>query len=379
MRILHLGKYYPPAPGGIEYFVRDLAVEQARRGHEVAALVHQGTAGPAAAEGVAVHSVRVLGHLAHAPLSPGLVPALARLLREFKPHVLHLHLPNPSAFACLLHACLPILVIHWHADAASSAQTGRGGLAMAALYPLYRRCEAALLRRADAIIATSPPYLDASQPLAAVRAACHVAPLGLDQTRLPTSDALPRGCDRPLVLAVGRFAFYKGFEYLIEAAAQLPQADFCIVGDGPLWPALCARVRQAGLEGRVQLPGRLDEPALAALFGQCDVFCLPSIDRSEAFGLVLLEAMASGKPLVTTSIPGSGVGWVNVDHVTGLSVPPADANALAEAHGRLLNDPRLRERMGRAGKERFERLFRIEAVAAQIQDIYEGARGEPRP
>lgn len=397
MRVLHLGKYYPPALGGMETFLRDLATAQVERGLDVRVLAHAERpwrmGGREVAEGVEVRRAAILGRVAFAPLAPGYPLALAGLLADFRPHVIHAHLPNTSAFALLALPALPALygagrpalVLHWHSDVVTD-----GSRSLARLYPLYRVFEQALLRRADAVVATSEPYLLASEALAAHRAKCRVISLGLDPLRLPrpTRDEIAAaraqtlGDGGFLVFAAGRLSHYKGFEVLVRAAGLLPEsARVVIAGDGPLRQSLLRLAGELGVAARVRLTGGLPAARLHALMAGCDCFCLPSVARAEAFGLVLAEAMRFGRPLVSSRLAGSGMGVLNVEGVTGLAFEPGDAPGLAEAVRRLMSDADLRERLGRAGEERFDTHLRIGPVAAHITELYRDliARARRRP
>lgn len=372
MRILHLGKFYPPHPGGVERHLADLATAQAATGMDVAALVHasprdRSRAGRWMDRGVLVDPVPCHGQLVFAPLSPGWPGHASRLLRDFRPDLLHIHVPNTSAFWLLASGAarkLP-MVVHWHADIPDdSAQLGlRLG------YPFYRRFERALNDRARAIVTTSQAYLDASRALAPVHGKCHVIPLGLaDAAVAGAATSWPSGGLR--VLAVGRMSYYKGFDVLLEAVARSPEVTLLLVGEGEQRGKLQAQIDTRGLAARVRMTGNIDDASLEAAYQACDVFCLPSIDRAEAFGMVLLEAMRAGKPVVASNIPGSGVGTVVVDGETGVLVPPRDAAALAHAMSRLAAAPELRHRFGSAGRQRWQQQYRIDAVTRAWSEIY---------
>lgn len=367
MRLLHITKYAHPAKGGMETFVRDLTAEQTRCGHAVAVLCHQ-TGSLRRTESTRVDeitTIRCATLLAtpFAPLSPVFPLRLKDALRQERPDVIHLHLPNPAVlFQKLLPRDIP-LVVHWHADVQESAST-----VIRALYPAYRIFEQLCLARADRIVATSTPYLESSPSLAPWRDKCTVVPLGLDTGRYPEeSTARPQ---KPMVLGVGRMAFYKGFEHLVRAAALVREATFVIVGDGPKRHGIEDEIRCLGLEERVLLPGRVSDAELRRYLQAASVFCLPSMDRGEAFGVSVLEAMRYGLPLVTTAIPGSGTGWVNQNRETGLVVPPADSEKLAQAIRHILDDPTQTEQYGLASRKRLEDKFTIARTARSIDQIY---------
>ncbi len=376
MKILHITKYYPPETGGIETFLQGLAEEQVRLGHAVRVLAHHARSGrPTSVEtrnGVEVVRARVLGNIAFAPVSPAFVRHLVRNPLGFTPDISHVHMPNASALASMISSRNHSrVVVHWHADVVTDRQ-----LSLKILYPFYGQLERRLLARAERVIATSQQYLETSRPLQSFHDKCAVIPLGLDpgQVRPADSDAGTRvrasHGNRPLVLAVGRFSYYKGFDHLIRAMGRIPEAGLCIIGEGPLRGHCRRLVSELGLNDRVDLPGMLPEEDLWHHYAAADFVCLPSIERTEAFGMVLLEAMACGKPLVTTRVEGSGMSFVNVHGLTGLQVAPEDPEALAGALRRLLRDPERAAAMGRAGRKRLYELFTMETVAQQVEALY---------
>lgn len=384
MKILHVGKYFPPFSGGLENYLRDLVGALAGCGIPSTVLVHRHQWSLRSLDeetSIAGHAFRIVrcgrwARLLFAPLSPAFPGWLRRLIRESGPDILHFHLPNPSAFFALLLPSARRLpwVVHWQSDVV----TGRQGWAMKLAYGLYRPFERAFLQRASAIVASSQPYLESSEPLRPWRHKCHVVPLGVDRQRLPRpSGEVPSGRsatspDAGLrVLAVGRLTYYKGFRYLLEAVAQTPAVSLDLVGTGDEEDALKRSAAALGLGGRVHFLGSVDDATLARLMNGCDCLCLPSIERTEAFGMVLLEAMHFGKATVVSDVPGSGMGWIVQHGVTGLKVPPADPGALAGAFRTLAADRERLADMGQRGRERFEQMFTIEASAAAVAAVYE--------
>ncbi len=379
MRVLHLGKYYPPFAGGMEYFLGDLLPALQSQGVDSAALVHAHTGPgerPATATPPLVWRAPCHGRLLYAPVSPAFPRWLARIIGEFRPDLLHLHLPNTSAFWAMAIPAARRLpwVIHWHSDVVASRLDRRLALA----YGLYRPLEQRLLARSRAIIATSPAYLDFSAALRPWRHKARTIPLGLDPARIadPPPDAIAWaeshwGVAGFRVLAIGRLTYYKGHDRLIQAMAELPgDTRLLIVGSGEHRQRLAGLIRERGLEGRVELLGFQPEAPLNALLASCQVLALPSLERTEAFGLVLLEAMRFARPVLASDIPGSGVGWVVRQGGHGLLVPPADPAALARALGELRSNPRRREALGRQGTQALGDSFAIEQVAAEIGTLY---------
>ena len=377
MKILHIAKFYPPVPGGIENFVFDLANAQVRQGHDVSVLSHQtDVATPTFTEtihGVTVIRVRTFGQMAYAPITPEFSVNLFRTIRRFKPDIIHAHLPNISAFWLLFIKKTCPFIIHWHADVVPSKIDRK----MAFLYTFYKPWETALLKKSDAVIATSRPYLDFSAPLCQFREKCHVIPLGLDPNRLKIKESSSSADTRShnpnfdlTVLSVGRFTYYKGFEYLVTAAEKTPRVRFIIVGNGPEYPMIKQIVNKKKLYNRISLPGSTDRERLIRLFQSCDVFCLPSIERTEAFGLVLLEAMYFEKPLITTEIKGSGVCDVNQHGKTGIQIPPENAKALADSIFFMQNNPKRRVEMGTMGRQKLNDSMNIQIISGKIDTLY---------
>lgn len=382
MRVLHIGKFFPPYPGGIERYGADLAAAQAAAGIATALLAH---APPGVhrtrrfdAAGVEVTLAACHGQLLYAPVGPSFPLLLARTLRRFQPDLLHLHLPNTSAFWALLSPAARKLpwIVHWHADIPLDIG-GRRALRVA--YALYRPWEQALLRRARAIVATSAPYLEASAALAPWRDKTHVVPLGI-----APSPAIASGHDDAhglwpasglRLLAVGRLSYYKGFDVLLHALAAAPAAQLLLIGTGECEAALRRLAGELRVEERVRFAGHADDALLTRAYAHADAFCLPSIDRAEAFGLVLLEAMRAGLPVIASNIRGSGVGHVVRHGETGLLVPPRDATAMAAAIAELAASAELRRRYGVAGRQRWQDEFTLAASAQRIAALYRRVLG----
>ncbi|MCP4681558.1 MAG: glycosyltransferase [Desulfobacterales bacterium] len=231
-----------------------------------------------------------------------------------------------------------------------------------------------MVKNADRIICTSNTYLKHSAALRQWKKKCHVVPLGLDPDRLNSDgkiEAAEKDKSSLTVLSIGRFTYYKGFEYLVTAAEKVPDTDFIIVGDGPEYSNIKTQVDKKKLNNRVFLPGKVSRNELIHLFGHCDIFCLPSLERTEAFGLVLLEAMYFSIPLITTTIKGSGVNEVNQHETTGLQVPVANADAIAEAIFSLKKNTEKRKETGRQARKRFDSFFHIQPVAERITRLYD--------
>jgi rhamnosyl/mannosyltransferase len=384
MRVLHLGKYAPPFFGGIENFMTDLAESCVNQGLSVAAIVHdhQKPRGLVVDEiaGVKVYRVPCHGQLMFAPISPGFGTYLNQVLAEFKPDVLHIHMPNTSAFFALLYASAKDIpwVVHWHSDVIGE----HSPWFLRAFYPLYRPFERAVLKRAAKVIVTSPPYLLTSRALQPFEQKCKVinlgvkTPQGADDIKPVAQDLIQ---DQLQLLMVGRLTYYKGHRLMIDALAQLKRQglkniQLNIVGTGELEPLLVSQIKQLELNAQVKMLGKLSQEQLTEQFVQADCLCLPSLERTEAFGVVLLEAASFGLPAIVSDVPGSGMSWVVQDGKTGLVVKRGNADAIAVAIKTLLQQPKKRAEMGEAAKVRFEQLFKIERVAKATVSLYHGLK-----
>ncbi|MFQ5613048.1 MAG: glycosyltransferase [Anaerolineae bacterium] len=365
MNILHIYKDYHPVKGGIENMIRWLAEAQAAAGHEVTVLVASlnGRSSVQTVNGVNIHRIARWGTVASTPLTPGLPLAI----RQYRPDIAHLHSPYPPGE--LLNALLGrarFSVMTYHSDI----------IRQRALLAFYRPLLQRVLRKLDVIMPTSANYIESSPFLRRHRDKCRVIPLGIDLARFNRSRPalaaeIRQGVGKPIVLFVGRLRYYKGLDTLIAAMARLPEAKLILVGGGSLRPKLEAQASALGLTERVHFAGEVSDADLPAYFRAADCFVLPSNSRAEAFGIVLLEAMASGLPVVSTEL-GTGTSFVNVHGQTGFVVPPQDEAALAGAIKQLIGDPEVRRRFARAALARVRAEFAKERMVERVMQVYAG-------
>jgi rhamnosyl/mannosyltransferase len=370
LRVVHVGKYYWPVRGGMETYLRDLCARIKDR-VDLTVLVSNDRLRTVeeSVEGVRVIRVRRWAQIASTPISPG----LRRRLRKLAPDVVHVHLPNPMAeVAYLLARPGGKLVVTYHSDI----------IKQKLLFKLYRGIGEKFLRRADRIIATAPQNVEHSPVLSRFRDQCVVIPFGIDASAFALTPerekrvAELRARFGPrVVFFIGRHVYYKGIEHLIRAMGGV-DAHAVIGSDGPLTESLQSLARSLGVERKVTFAGRISDDDLPCYYHACDVFCLPSIARSEAFGLVQLEAMACAKPVVNTGLT-TGVVYASLDGVTGLTVPPGDSRALAAALGKLFGDDALRARLGAQGLDRVRREFTHDLHVRRILDLYSEIAGRP--
>jgi len=368
MKVLQISKFYRPVMGGIESVAWELAEGLNRCGVGTDVLCSNqrlATTRERFPGGYEVLRAASWGML----LSTSMAPAMIRHLRRIRGayDVVHVHMPDPMA-ALAVWAARPAarVVVHWHSDVI------RQRLAL----KLYEPLQHWLLGRADAIVATSEAYAQSSTLLQAWRGKVNVIPIGISDNRsLACSEKAAairqRFRRRKIVFSLGRMTYYKGFDVLIEAAAALPDDSVVVIGgDGELLDHYRTMVARRGLAGKVHLLGHINDDDLPSHFEACDVFCMPSTVRAEAYGVAMVEAMVMGKPIVATDIGGSGVPWVNVDGLTGFNVPVGQVEPLANALVRLLDDKPLRTRLGEAARRRYLQEFNAELMTRKTIDLY---------
>ncbi len=369
MRVLQVGKYYPPHRGGMETHLADLC-RQIKDSVDLRVLVAHSGKGTFQedVDGVPVTRLGTPLTILANPVTPGLVSHIKRAEAD----IIHLHWPNPlGLLAYLLSGTSAKLVITYHSDIVRQKITG------ALFEPILRRALAQA-----AIIVTSPNYASSSPVLRAFPAQCRTVPLGIDCRTAQAADSeLVREARKRfgpnMVLATGRHIYYKGFHHLIDAMKEV-DGHLVLAGDGPLRPQFAKQIRELGMENKVTLAGQISDERLRAYYHACSVFVLPSTARSEAFGLVQLEAMAAGKPVINTAID-SGVPYVSLHEKTGLTVDPGDSRQLAQALRLILSNERARVEYGAAARQRVLQHFSLEAMASRTLDIYREVLEQDRP
>jgi glycosyltransferase involved in cell wall biosynthesis len=378
MRVLHIYKDYAPILGGIENHIALLAQAQRAQGIDARVLVTN-TGSKTVEEiinGVPVVKTGRQLNISSAPISIGFYPWLRRLEKEID--ITHAHLPYPPGeLAHLLLGRSRALVLSYHSDIVRQKILG-------ALYSPFLRI---LLRQADRISVASPAYIRTSPFLAPVASKCQVLPFGIDlnafattpEIRQAAAELRARHAPKPLLLYVGKLRHYKGLNVLIDAMQQI-DAHLLVVGSGMLEKEWRAQVTGLGLDDRISFLGELSDAEKLIALHASDLFILPSNNRAEAFGIVLIEAMACGLPLISTEL-GTGTSYVNQHEQTGMVVPPNDPQSMAAAINRLLGDDALRKQMGAAALARVRAEFSQEIMAARMLDLYEDvlARKSPSP
>lgn len=365
-RLLITGKAYDPHIGGIETVMQQTA-EYMRRYAKTKVLCCRDDLGMtkrAKIGGVPVTYAGSFGTLASCPVSFSYFGEFRR--KVMLADTVELHLPFPLAdLALLLSGYKGRVVVAWHSDVVRQK----------AMLTFYKPLMKWLLRRADAILVATKAHIDSSPYLQPFREKCVIVPYGInpaDYEQRPHLEPLTAQLhdkSAAKILFTGRLVYYKGADVLLEAFANLKtNAELFFAGTGVLEPELEARAEALGIRARVHFLGRRMTPELRDMFADCDLFVLPSVANSEAFGIVQLEAMVNGKPVINTSLP-TGVPLVSLDGETGLTVPPSDAPALTAAMEKLLTDDALRAQYGRAAKERVLREFSLQTVMEKTRSV----------
>lgn len=371
MRVLHLGKYWHK-DGGIESHVKALCKGLAAAGLDVVNLVSSTTHTGSHFEHDAYMVVESpsLGIYFSTSIAPRMLVD-ARKLHAAKPFdLIHLHFPDPMSH--LVSMALPEdipRVITWHSDIVKQRH----------LLKLYRPFQLQAIHRSKAIVAATTSHFASTTQIPSSYPATqrHVIPYGMDfdwlaptpGTRTKANTIRQQAQGRFVVFALGRHVAYKGFGVLIDAM-QHNQAFLILGGDGPLSFELKAQAQRLGLADRMCFTGRLSSADIAAHYHACDAFCLPSVTPNEAFGIVQIEAMACGKPVICTQL-SNGVNAVNPHNITGLTVPANDSIALSSAIETLCVDTTLRQRLGQKAQEHALTTYAMQTMTQMHAALYE--------
>ena len=369
MKIIQANKAYSPHIGGIETIVRQLAEGFAQKdGIESKVIVcndyNYGSC--ETLNNVHIKRTATYARVASLPINP----AYPYQLLSESADILHIHEPfliAPAtylAFRSLARKRFKRLVVWWHSDIIKQQSISK----------LYLPLQKAILREADAIIVATPNHIDSSTVLGEFRSKCHAIPFGIDLPRFRMNSecqqkvsAIKEKYGKPIILFFGRLIYYKGAEYLIEAMNSIPDAHLVMVGKGTLRESL-ELMANKGI-GNISFIPYLSEEDLVAMYHACDIFVLPSVENSEAFGIVQLEAMACGKPVISSDLP-TGVTYVNQDGVTGLVVKKRSSQELVKAIKYLLENETIRQKFGNTAKCRVESDFTVSGMVDQTLNLY---------
>ncbi len=366
MKILQLGKFFP-IKGGVEKVEYDLMRGLAEQGVDCdmlcAALKGKGDI-ICSGEHARLIYCHTWMEIAGTMIAPTMISTLWRICRKYD--VIHVHHPDPMAcMALFFSGYRGKVVLHWHSDIVRQKY----------LMGLYRPFQNWLIRRADLIVGTTPVYVEQSDDLKRAQHKITYLPIGTEEI-VPDMEGAhqlrEKYSNHKIVFSLGRLVHYKGYHNLIEAAQYLSD-DYVVVigGTGPLRESLEQLIKERKLEKKVKLLGFVKDEEVAAYFTACDIFVLPSVQKTEAFGIVQIEAMSCGKPVVATKIPGSGTAWVNAHGISGLNVTPEQPKEIADAILTITKDRDAYEVYATGARQRFEKMFTKEKMVAGAMGIYE--------
>ncbi|EQA6224859.1 glycosyltransferase [Enterobacter ludwigii] len=368
MKVLQIGKFYYPVMGGVETVAFDITEILNQKGIQCDVLCTN-TNGKTVYDtinGYKVFRAGIMGGIFSTQISLKYMTILRDIISEYD--ILHVHLPNPLANIAIMLANTKgkKIVLHWHSDIIKQKN----------LLKLYHPFQTWLLKKADVIIGTTENYIINSNDLSKYRYKCIAVPIGIDPNRLIADDLIINSIKKKfpgkkIVLSLGRHVYYKGFKYLIESAQYLDD-DYIILigGEGPLMNDLKNLIAKSNVQDKVLLLGKVDHDELGSYFAACDLFCLPSIMKSEAFGVVQIEAMSFSKPVIATNIEGSGTGWVNKHDSSGINVDIMNPMQIANAIKKITSDASLYKQFSNAAKKRFDECFHREVMLDKIIAIY---------
>lgn len=380
-RVLQISKYYYPFLGGTEQVARDIAVaigklpdveqkiicfnEDATVGDYVCKkeqTVHEQV------EGVEVIRCGYQMKISSQAMSFTYKKELDKLMKEFDPDLIILHYPNPFVTHYLLRYKRKKfrLWVYWHLDITKQK----------ILKHLFHKQNIELIKRADKILGATPKHLNESEFSLMFEGKKQILPYTIDERNLViTEQEIERAKQikkkhegEKIGFFIGRHVPYKGLKYLIEASKKLKneKIHFFIAGSGELTEELKVLAKE---DIKIEFLERISDSERKSYLYACDIFCFPSITRNEGFGLALAEGMYFGKPAVTFTIPGSGVNYVNLDGVTGIECPNCNTQAYAEALKKLCHNDHLREKYGKAARERVLNNFTTSKFEENIKQL----------
>ena len=376
LRILEVNKAYYPHTGGIETLVRQYSEELGDIDSvSVKTLVCRDGRGRTYREdvnGVDLTRAGSFGTYFSCPVSLSFIRLFRKMAK--KADVVHIHVPFPLAdFALMLSGFKGRVVVSWHSDVVKQKK----------LMMFYKPFLRYLLKRADAVVTATEGHVKGSDYLPEFAEKCVTVPYGIEPEQYLSIERAPvltdkcteKGCIK--LFFTGRLVYYKGVEVLLRAMGYASRTDckceLFIAGEGELREKLENMAERYGIAEKVHFLGFLPDEQLKQAYADCDIFILPSVVKSEAFGIVQLEAMIYGKPVINTALP-SGVPYVSLHGKTGLTVRPDDSKQLAAAIVKLAGDEKLRERLGKAAKERVMDEFSEKNVLRKLYGVLSGER-----
>ena len=366
--VLCFGRFYDDIPGGMQRHVENLFISLVGK----VDIVHLVPSRDRNGARFTLHGVPVIrkpsinldGSLA---FSPGLPIEALKLHRQYHFNLIHLHFPDPMSHlaSLFLPSSIP-RIITWHCDIIRQKK----------LLKYYRPFLIRALDQAKVIVVPTPMHISSSNELCFIKNASkfRIIPFGFDLRNFVNqhedTERIQQEFPGKRIFALGRHVYYKGFDVLIRAMKQVGgNVQLLLGGTGPLTEQWRHEAETHGVKERVHFLGHISEKDLPAYYQACDIFCLPAVCKAEAFGIVQLEAMASGKPVISTKL-NNGVDYVNQHGVTGLTVPPNDEKALADAVNYLFENESVRRNLGGNGRLLALKEFSLENLGERMFSLY---------
>jgi glycosyltransferase involved in cell wall biosynthesis len=370
MKILQLGKAFPPVKGigGVEKVIElfyyglnnnkidcDVLGVNDKFKYEIDNYCKNGK----------VYREKLLKKVQSTYLSLHLIFRLFKISDQYD--IIHVHHPDPMSFLSIfLVRPKAKIVIHWHSDIVRQK----------VIYFFYQIIEKWMLRRADLILCTTPKYYNGNKTLKPFLKKTDYLVIGYKKDTINLNEHLLNSIqnsktNRKQILFIGRLVYYKGLEYLIKSISLIKSFSYlCIIGEGEYFDSLKKLAKILKVDDKVQFLGNLNEADKIAYLKTSDILVLPSIFKSEAYGIVQVEAMAYGIPVISTKIEGSGIDWVNQNGITGITVPICDENSLAVAIDQILLDPSLHLELSTGAQNRFRQVLTEEVMLKNLLNFY---------
>lgn len=363
--------------GGIEKVTQDLVENRVYQNKVTSFILAHQNESQLPSEHITINNIQVCkvrlnGIVAYAPIATSFLKELNQVVDEFNPDVIHIHMPNLSAFACLFSSRAKKVpwVVHWHSDVLGAVPD----LKIKLLYPFYRLFERYLLKRACRVLVTSPPYLTDSVALNDFKHKCSVVPIGIKDVALCANNQDTQITNQLNLLMIGRLTYYKGHSLILRAISRLPakvKVHLSIIGEGELSNELLSLSKSLKIQDKVSFLGRVSDKEISKQLFGTDLLCLPSIEKTEAFGVVLLEAAMHSKPALVSNVMGSGMSWVVQDGVTGFVFENNNVESLCEKIQEIYLGKVSLKTLGHSARNRFDKVFSLDRVANQTTELYE--------
>lgn len=361
-KVTHITRYAYPHIGGIEAVISQINESLPNEEFEKEVLCCSNIDKSSVEDGVKYNRCKYLFEFAANTISPEFIWKLSRVNTD----IIHYHMP--FIFAVIAHFIArpkyKKMYITYHSDIIGYDKI------MKPFWGIYKE----FLKQADKIHVLSPNIIESSKIIKPYKEKCVVIPQGISTKNIFNNEQAQKikqkYPNKKILFSLGRLVKYKGFIYGIEAMKNVENAVYLIGGSGPLGEKFRKYIEENNLKEKVILLGRVTSEDVESFYQACDIYLFPSVMQSEAFGIVQLEAMRYGKPVINTNL-GTGVNYVSINNETGLTVEPKNSTALASAIKTLLEDDTLRAKLGQNARRRVEMLFDIDRIKYQYKkDLY---------